>query len=64
MTSPWKSGMLEPPADNQHVLCRRLPFFDPPFGAYYSASSGTYTPDNSDGFPVPDYIIHSWRPYP
>ena len=56
--------MLKPPVDGQHVYCRRTPYFDPPWPAYYQQSSGTYTPEMADGSAAPDYLVHSWRPYP
>lgn len=64
MTSPWKSTMLVPPADNQHCLCRRLPYFDKPWPAVYTVAHGNWKPDFKDSPTVPTWAVHSWRPHP
>jgi hypothetical protein len=59
----WVSIMSSQPADGDTVWIRRLPIFDTPAQATWTASTATFTltapPITMD---VPWYEVHSWRP--
>ena len=60
----WNYPQDSLPADGDTVWVTRLPYFDKPFQATYSAAAAVFVWTNPDGFDVwiPIWQVWNWRP--
>jgi hypothetical protein len=63
MASTWKNVFVEVPATGTTVWIVRLPYFDTPVQAVYSAADLAFiwTDSNAADNYVPQYLVFKWR---